>query len=63
MAAVLCLIFLPLVMAVGFMFGATSGHLSFGTAFAAAVFFAMGSGMLYGLFKMAGIWDRGDEEH
>ena len=61
MAAVLCLVVLPLVMAVGFMFGSGSGHFSFGTALAALTFLAMGGGVLLGLFRMAGVWDSSDE--
>jgi hypothetical protein len=62
MAAVLLLVFLPILAAVGFMFGAIGGHISFSTGFAAFVFLALGAGIVLGMVRMSRPWD-GQEPH
>lgn len=62
MAAVLCLVFLPLVFAVvGFTTGAF-GSLSVGGALAGLTFLALAGGMVVGALRLAHGWD-GDGEH
>jgi hypothetical protein len=57
MAAVLCLIFLPLLAAVLFMFGAVSGHVSFGTIAGCLTFLLLGAGIFVGGMNMSKGWE------
>lgn len=62
MAAVLCLVFLPLIAAVGFMFGVVGGEHSLASVVGGLTFVALGAFMLGGVFKMAGAWDAESEK-
>lgn len=57
MAAVLLLVFLPILAAVGFMFGAIGGHVSFSTLFATFTFLALAAGIVLGMVRMSRPWD------
>lgn len=57
MAAVLCLVLLPLMAAVGFMLGAIQGQLSFATVFGGLTFLLLGAGMFVGVFRMVRHWE------
>ena len=61
MAAVLCLIFLPLMAAVGFMFLVTTGDLSIGALTGGVTFLLLGGGIFFGALNMSRGWD-GEEE-
>jgi hypothetical protein len=58
MAAVLCLIFLPLIAALGFMLGVTQGDLSVGSVLGAATFLLLGAGLFVGAFNMSRGWEQ-----
>jgi hypothetical protein len=60
MAAVFALVFVPALAATLCIIGMFQGGVSFGTAFAATVFFALAAGMVTGLFRLAHRWE--DEE-
>jgi hypothetical protein len=62
MAAVLCLVFLPALAAIGFMFGTVSGEHSVAGVFVALTFCALGFGIFLGMLKMAKGWE-GPESH
>ncbi len=62
MAAVLCLVLLPLMAAVGFMFGVVGGDPSPGAVLAGLVFLMLGAGMFVGAYKMSRGWDAEGEE-
>lgn len=57
MAAVLCLVFLPLMAAVGFMLGVVGGELSVASVFGGLAFLMLGGGMLVGMFRMSREWE------
>jgi len=57
MAAVLCLIGLPVVCGVLFMFGAISGELTFGGVFAGLTFLLLAAGIVVGAFNMSKDWE------
>ena len=57
MAAVLCLIFLPLMAAIGFMLGVVNGELSAASVFGGLAFVMLGAGMLVGMFRMSRAWE------
>lgn len=57
MAAVLCLVLLPLMASLGFMFGVVRGDMSSNAVFGGLVFLALGAIMFFGAFKMAVGWD------
>jgi hypothetical protein len=61
MAAVLCLIMLPLMAAVGFMFGATQGDLSVGTVLGGVTFLLLAGGIFVGAFNLSRGWDEEPE--
>lgn len=58
MAAVLCLVLLPLMAAFGFMFGVVVGEQSLTSVLGGLVFLMLGGGMFVGLFNMARNWER-----
>ena len=62
MAAVLCLVFLPLMAAVGFMFGVVGGEHSLASVCGGVTFALLGAFMLGGVFKLAGGWDAESEK-
>lgn len=57
MAAVLCLVLLPLMAAVGFMFGVVQGELTAASVLGGLTFILLGGGMFVGIFKMARGWE------
>ena len=57
MAAVLCLVLLPLVAACGFMIGVVGGELSAASVFCGLAFLLLGGGMIVGMFNMARTWE------
>jgi hypothetical protein len=57
MAAVMCLVFLPALSGIGFMFKVVQGDLSIGSAMAGIAFSAMAGGIFVGLFNMSRGWD------
>ena len=61
MAAVLCLVLLPMVMAFGFMLGALRGELSMVSVLAGLTFLALGGWLLRNVFAMARQWDSSGE--
>lgn len=61
MAAVLCLVFLPMIMAVGFMLGALRGEVSTVSVLAGLTFLALGGWLLRCVFAMARQWDSPSE--
>lgn len=61
MAAVLCLVFLPLTAALGFMIGATSGEGMLGSVVGSLMFLAIAAGILFGAMSMARGWDQEGE--
>lgn len=63
MAAVLCLVFLPAVAAVGFMTGALGGDLSPGSVLAGLTFLLLAAGMVFGALNLARGWDGADGDH
>ncbi|MBS1118201.1 MAG: hypothetical protein H6Q90_429 [Deltaproteobacteria bacterium] len=60
MAAVFALVFVPALAATLCIMGMFQGGVSFGSALAAAVFLALSTGMVTGLFRLAHKWE--DEE-
>lgn len=61
MAAVLCLVLLPLLAAVGFMFGVIVGQPSATGVLCGLVFLILGGGMFAGIFNMSRGWERNSE--
>ena len=61
MAAVLCLVLLPLMAAVGFMFGVARGDFSAGALLGTGAFVLLGAFMFYTTFHMSRGWD--EEQH
>jgi putative effector of murein hydrolase LrgA (UPF0299 family) len=57
MAAVLCLMFLPLCFGVLFMIGSMSGSLSIGVVMAGVSFVLLAAGLVVGAIRMAKDWD------
>ncbi|MDB4955563.1 MAG: hypothetical protein JWO36_3132 [Myxococcales bacterium] len=57
MAAVLCLIFLPALSAILFMFGASGGELDLANVLACLAFLLLGSGMVVGAMNMSKAWE------
>lgn len=60
-AAVLLLVFLPVLAAVLFLFGSFAGHMSVVSMLAGLVFVLLGSGMVVGMMRMSVGWDH--EQH
>ena len=60
MPAVLCLVMLPLIAAVGFMFGVVRGDFSAGSVLGGLAFIMLGAFMFFSAFRMSRVWD--DEE-
>ncbi len=56
MAAVLCLMFLPLIFGALFMVGSI-GSVSIGTILAAATFVLLSAGLVYGAMRLANHWE------
>ena len=62
MAAVLCLVLIPLIASVGFMFGVVGGE--HGVSWIAGIaFFLLGAFMLSGMFNLSRIWDEEEQTH
>jgi hypothetical protein len=61
MAAVLCLVMLPLMAALGFMLGVVQGEWSGASFLAGAAFVLLGSGLFVGAFKLAQGWDESEQ--
>lgn len=57
MAAVLCLVMLPLMAAVGFMFGVVQSESTFSSVMCGITFVLLGGGMFFGMFRMARGWE------
>ncbi len=57
MAAVLCLVLLPLMAAVGFMLGIVGGDPSPGALLGGFVFLMLGGGIFVGAYNMSRGWD------
>lgn len=57
MAAVLCLILLPVIASVGFMAKAIEGEPSWGGAFALVTFILLAGGIVFGALGMSRDWD------
>ena len=57
MAAVLCLIFLPLMFGALFMIGSMGGALSIGTLLAGVTFVLLAGGLVVGAMKMSKSWE------
>lgn len=57
MAAVLCLVFLPLTAALGFMLGTVGGELSLVSVLGGMTFLLLGAGMFVGAFNLSRGWD------
>lgn len=60
MAAVLCLVMLPLFAAVGFMFGVVQIEWSAASLFGGAAFLLLAGGLLVGAFRLSQGWDSGE---
>jgi len=58
-AAILCLVFLPLVASVGFMAGAILGDMSLTSALGGITFLGLAVVILSGAMSMARSWDSG----
>ena len=56
MAAVLCLMFLPLMFGALFMLG-SMGSMSLGVVMAAGTFLMLGGGLVYGTLRLATSWE------
>jgi hypothetical protein len=64
MAAVLCLVFLPLMAALGFMLGVVGAELSIASVLGGLTFLLLGAGMFVGMLNMARGWEgEADESH
>jgi hypothetical protein len=63
MAAVLCLVFLPLVAACGFMLGVAGGELTAASVFCFLAFVMLGGGIVVGMFNMARGWEAAADKH
>jgi hypothetical protein len=64
MAAVFALVFVPALGAVLLMLGTLHGAISIGTLFATLVFFALTTGLMVGLFRLAHNWEEeGGKQH
>ncbi len=59
MAAVLCLVFLPLIASIGFMAGAIAGDMSWTSALGGMTFVGLSVVILTGAMSMARGWDSG----
>ena len=59
MAAVLCLMFLPICFGVLFMIGSMSGSFSFGVLMAGVSFVLLAAGLVIGAVRMSKDWDSG----
>jgi hypothetical protein len=57
MAAVLCLVFLPIFFGAAFMFGAIHGDFSVGSVLATLTFVALAGGIVLGMVQMSRRWD------
>ena len=57
MAAVLCLVLLPLMAAAGFMIGVVYCELSVASVICGLTFILLGGGMFVGMFKMCRGWE------
>jgi hypothetical protein len=57
MAAVLCLIMLPLMASLGFMFGVVRGDMSAASVLGGIVFFLLAGFLLFSALNMSRIWD------
>ena len=57
MAAVLCMIFLPLVFCALFLIGSMGGPLSVGTLLAATTFVLLSSGLVVGALRLSKGWE------
>ncbi len=57
MAAVLCLVFLPIFFGGFFMFGAVQGDISFGTVLGTLTFCGLVGGIVLGMLNMSRRWD------
>ena len=57
MAAVLCLMFLPLLFGVLFMVGSMSGTFSIGTVLAGLTFVLLAGGLIVGALKLSKGWE------
>ena len=63
MAAILCLVFLPMIAAVGFMFGVAGGEHSLSSIFGGLIFATLGFGIFIGMFRMARSWEGAEDSH
>jgi hypothetical protein len=57
MAAVLCLVLLPLMASVGFMFGVMRGDMSPGAILGSVMFFLLAAFLLFSALSMSRDWD------
>ena len=57
MAAVLCLVLLPLIASLGFMLGVVQGELSGESLLCGVAFLLLGGGMFVGMFRMSREWE------
>lgn len=62
-AAVLLLIFLPTLAAVGFLLGTVSGELSWSTALAGFTFLMLAGFLVGGAVNMSKSWDASEDSH
>ncbi|HEX5058579.1 MAG TPA: hypothetical protein VFV99_04420 [Kofleriaceae bacterium] len=62
MAAVLCLVLLPLMAAAGFMLGVVNGQFSAASLLGGVTFVVLGFGMFFGIFRMSRDWEN-EQEH
>lgn len=60
MAAVLTVIFIPVIASIGFMLKGIQGDMSVGSAMAGVAFAIMASGVFVGMFNMARSWEHED---
>ena len=57
MAAVLCLIFLPILFGAFFLIGSMGGPISIGMLFAGATFLLLAGGLVVGAMKLSRTWE------
>jgi hypothetical protein len=57
MAAILCLILLPVIASIGFMFGVVRGDMSTGSLFGGTVFVLLAAFLFFAAFNMSRVWD------